>query len=998
METWVLSVDASLRARLEADGLVVLPFTIPPEYAGWPSDRQQAMSLVAKGCMLESGSAFSPVERWNATFDGADLFGPYYGSYYLPYDETTDDTQIPSFPERVRMWKEFAVQTGYGPAGKRVTVSDRMIRGWPAHDNAKRFDDHGLKDGIQRPIPYIDIGWPMSGRWGQGVHHRQHRGPNAVVLMIANQHPRELVTYEAAWRLAQRIVAYYALADVDDPSVPQTEGGRPRGFWRDLIDAGLHVVIVPTVNPSTYNDVVVHQWPAAPIDGGKWWRTNGNFVDINRNFPAHWLQGGWDSEETWGRGQLPTDSKYAGTAPASEPETHAVLEITKYSVRELLYGDMDLSSFVRRLPVVAVDLHSAYGMVTSFTHYSNTVETGTGPTEEAWLCGAVSDCLHADTPGMLAMFGNNERPSVVGTSGLARSLYGPTVDDPATPYMHGSATYNFYATSGDVVATWSDARWAVDEILAPRPIMSGTVEATAYGKNPFGFGTCAPPDTASKAIDAVVEDLLPLLSRLGEGAFDPADVPRGATPLRGDVVVPFPETAGVVNMGIRAEAVAQAKSWRTADGVCTPPSDDNEYCFRESPCDPSSHTCTGPWWSSYWPFVPGQPQLREPLARYWGFAVRHPDPLSFFTQERRAIRARLRLLDCAPADACADLPFVLIRRGGHFDLYGLLLPATAPTPGRVRIVRQLQDASSGDWADDLTYEFVAREIPGSASWEASSCASSVPGAIEVRSLLEPGERVKNLKATVPLLNGMRNELQVGFEWIGPGDHRVCEVLELRGAADWDFSWPRYDFSAERPYVWHTHDFDLWRAAAGVDPSTAWTDGAGIWLVHDRVDHDDSFMLPPTVTADLSGNGQYGDCLLTQLRMDARSLERARAVRESMLQQGPWGRRYVAAYGRFSSELATLAGKHPVLRQSLNATLREAMRLQDGGKGLLDHAALVRAALPAIAIVRRHGSADLRKATELALAHLPDLRAERARYAPSTSIRTGLAHGGSHGRH
>lgn len=151
------------------------------------------------------------------------------------------------------------------------------------------------------------------------------------------------------------------------------------------------------------------------------------------------------------------------------------------------------------------------------------------------------------------------------------------------------------------------------------------------------------------------------------------------------------------------------------------------------------------------------------------------------------------------------------------------------------------------------------------AWEASSCASSVPGAIEVRSLLEPGERVKNLKATVPLLNGMRNELQV------------------------------------------------------------------------------------------------------------------------------------PAYGRFSSELATLAAKHAVLRQSLSATLREAMRLHDGGKGLLDHAAVVRAALPAIAIVRRHGSADLRKATELALAHLPDLLAERARYAPSTSIRTGSAHGGSHGR-
>ncbi len=410
-QTWVLSVNAPLRARLEADGLEVLPFTIPPEYAGWSTDRQQAMSLVAKECLLQDGSTFSPGVRWKTTFPGAEPFGPHYGSYYLPYDATVDDdTHVPSFPDRVRTWKEFAVQTGYGPPGKRVKISDRMIRGWPAHDKAAQFDDHGLRtDDVRRPISYIDIGWPQSGKWGD----RQHNGPNAVVLVTANQHPRELVTHEAAWRLAQRIVAYYALADVEDPSVPQMEGRRPRGFWRDLIDAGLHVVIVPTVNPSTYNDVALHQWPKNPTKSGEWWRTNGNFVDTNRNFPAHWLQGGSDGDETWGWGKLPDDASFAGSAPASEPETQAVLGITQYSLLELQHGDLDWRSLLRRLPVVAMDLHSAYGMVTSFTHYSNTVEIGKGPTEEAWLCGAMSDCLHADSPGMLAIFGNNERPSVV---------------------------------------------------------------------------------------------------------------------------------------------------------------------------------------------------------------------------------------------------------------------------------------------------------------------------------------------------------------------------------------------------------------------------------------------------------------------------------------------------------------------------------------------------------------------------------------------------------
>ncbi len=561
--------------------------------------------------------------------------------------------------------------------------------------------------------------------------------------------------------------------------------------------------------------------------------------------------------------------------------------------------------------------------------------------------------------------------------------------------MHGSATYNFYATSGDVVATWSDARWAVDEyeILPPRPIMSGTVEATAYRENPFGFGTCAPPERASEAIDAVVEDLLPLLSRMGEAAFDPADVPRGATPLQVDWAVTFPETAGVVNMGIRAEAIAHAKSWRTHHAECDPPSNDNEYCFDKSACDPNFHTCTGPWWSSYTLLQ----ELREPLARYWGFAVRHPDPLSLIPQERDAIEARLRLRNCEPHGVCDDLSFGLIRRGGHFDLYGLLLPASALPPRRIRIIRELRRVDSDVWTDDLTWEFVAAEIPGSASWEASSCAS-VPGALEVRSLIDAGEKLKNLKASVPLLNDRRYDLQVGAEWIGLGGQRVCEPLELRGPTTWDLSWTSHDFSSYKFYAWHTHDFDLWRAAAGVDPSTTWTDGAGIWLVHNRVDHDESFMLPPTVTADLSSNGSRVDCLLTRMRVDTRSLQRARNVRESMLKQGPWARRYAFAYGRYSEELARLATKHPALRQSLEATMQEALRLHDLERGsLLDHAKLVRMALPAVAMIRRQGSADLREAMDLALTHLPDLLAERARYAPAMGHRIGSKGGRIHGR-
>jgi hypothetical protein len=84
----------------------------------------------------------------------------------------------------------------------------------------------------------------------------------------------------------------------------------------DLIPPTVTLWIVRALNPDGY----------ARSDGVEG-RVNDNGVDLNRNFPANWLPD-WDRDLCWN--YTPTTG---GAAPASEPETQALINFVENATR-----------------------------------------------------------------------------------------------------------------------------------------------------------------------------------------------------------------------------------------------------------------------------------------------------------------------------------------------------------------------------------------------------------------------------------------------------------------------------------------------------------------------------------------------------------------------------------------------------------------------------------------------------------------------------------------
>ena len=130
-------------------------------------------------------------------------------------------------------------------------------------------------------------------------------GARPAVLYFSAQHAREWITPEMTTRLLRHVL----------------RNAKPGSTMRRLLDQN-ELWFVPVANPDGYDHTFT--------EGNRLWRknlrdndgdgevSNGDGVDLNRNFPYKW---GYDNE---GSSPNPASDTYRGPSPASEPETKAL--------------------------------------------------------------------------------------------------------------------------------------------------------------------------------------------------------------------------------------------------------------------------------------------------------------------------------------------------------------------------------------------------------------------------------------------------------------------------------------------------------------------------------------------------------------------------------------------------------------------------------------------------------------------------------------------------
>ena len=167
-----------------------------------------------------------------------------------------------------------------------------------AHDNPKLVKLEVLGHTAQgRPIIAVKLTQDAQ---------KTRDGKRPAVLYSATQHAREWISTEVARRLMNHYISGWRR---NDPQVRKLL--KKTELWFILV-----------ANPDGYQYTFDHErlWRKNLRDNNGDGQTQvGDGVDPNRNFPNHW---GYDEE---GSSSIESDETYRGPAPASEPETQAMV-------------------------------------------------------------------------------------------------------------------------------------------------------------------------------------------------------------------------------------------------------------------------------------------------------------------------------------------------------------------------------------------------------------------------------------------------------------------------------------------------------------------------------------------------------------------------------------------------------------------------------------------------------------------------------------------------
>jgi hypothetical protein len=187
---------------------------------------------------------------------------------------------------------------------------------WRSYDEPGGLHDElrALAEHHPDVVQYKVIGHSVQGREiaalrVTGTAAAVPDGARPSVLYLGLQHAREWISGEVVRRLVHSVVDGYQ-------TDPETTG---------LLDA-TELWFVPVANPDGYERTFSTDrlWRKNVADNDRDGRiTFADGVDPNRNFPDHW---GYDPEGSSPRGD---SASYRGPAPASEPETRALMDLAE---------------------------------------------------------------------------------------------------------------------------------------------------------------------------------------------------------------------------------------------------------------------------------------------------------------------------------------------------------------------------------------------------------------------------------------------------------------------------------------------------------------------------------------------------------------------------------------------------------------------------------------------------------------------------------------------